>query len=84
MKYGIQIGNLPRKKDTKKLTKSLLSIMGAKADQKTIRAALGVFGSMAEIKNVSINSCHLVGEQHDHYPAVEDDYPHDEDGQGEG
>jgi hypothetical protein len=56
MQYGIYIGNAPG--NTEVLTTSILSILEARADQKTIRVALGVLAQGVKApSNTTVQNC---------------------------
>lgn len=89
MQTGIHIGTIVGKESLGPLTESILRIMDAKADQKTIRAALELIGraASAPVNGVSVSNCHLVGDTehtHHHYPEPEasDDVPPADDSFG--
>lgn len=73
MKSGIHIGNTT-KESIQEVTESILKILDAKADQKTLRYALDVFSKSVKIEHVSVcgNSIYMDKEKPDPTEDQED------------
>ncbi len=61
MQTGLHIGAIVDKQSIEPLTESIVRIIEAKADQKTIRKALEVLSHHAEIRNLSVSGVTVVG-----------------------
>lgn len=66
MKSGIHVGNTT-KESIQEVVESILKILDAKADQKTLRYALDVFSKSVKIEHVSVcgNSIYMDKEKPD-------------------
>lgn len=72
MHIGMHIGSSREKGEIENVASAILKIMEARADQKTIRAALGAFTAVAEVKNVTIQGCSITGDTvHKHYAGAD-------------
>lgn len=63
MQTAMNIGTVIDKESLDPLTDAIVRIMEARADQRTIRAALNAFGRMAKVEGVTIANCVINGDR---------------------
>ena len=64
MQTGIHIGAVYSEDSLVGLTNALVRLMEAKADQKTIRAAIAILHRAAGVEGVTISDCSVTGDTH--------------------
>lgn len=63
MQTGMNIGTVVDKESLSALTDSLVRLMEAKADQKTIREAFRVVERVARVEGMTISHCNITGDR---------------------
>lgn len=63
MNTGMNIGTVVDKDSLEAITASIMTIIGAKADQETIRHGIDALGRMARVEGVTIQNCVINGDR---------------------
>lgn len=63
MQTGMNIGTVVDKDSLEPITESIVKIMEARADQRTIRAGLVALARMAKVDGVTIQHCVINGDR---------------------